>query len=237
MGVFGRASAYCTTRRVVGVLAAALVVLALSPAAALAAGAISGTVSTGSSTPLQGATVELLLEKGGEYENTGASRSTNSSGGYEFEGLSGTYKILVRSPLGENYASWFYSNTGGAPYIEGATAIVVSSSNVKGVDVNLPVGGQITGQLIDAVSGAPVAGAVVEALSSGGAIAAQQLNSGPDGSYTLNRLEGGTYSVYVNGEAVKGGAYQTYTTGPPLGGTRCDSSLQRADASAGRRER
>ena len=84
--------------------------------------------------------------------------------------------------------------------------------------MTMPVGGEITGKLYDAVSGAPVEEATVEAISSGGAKAAFQLHSGEGGAYTLNRLEGGTYSVKVIKEGGQGGAYETYATSPfPVG--------------------
>ena len=208
--------------RAPAVLVCVLVCLALAPAAAFASGGeISGAIGSGFNGPIQGATVELYKEVSpGVYQNTGVSRATESGGKYSFAVPEGVYKISARGGI---YLTRFY--VGNAQLsglnLEGAEPITVTTTNVTGVDITLPVGGQITGKLIDAVTGAPVAGATIQALIPGtSTIVAQQLYSEADGSFTLRPLEGGSYTLLVNpGNTVK---YETYSLGPVavgLGGT------------------
>ena len=118
-----------------GVLLLALVALALVPAVALASAEISGNINGGVHVPIQGAEVTLYVDNGsGSYIYDGKTVS-NSLGNYSFSVPSGTYKILASTTSAQNYASWFYSKTGGANYIEGASPIEVSNTNVEKIDI------------------------------------------------------------------------------------------------------
>ncbi|MCM3872272.1 MAG: carboxypeptidase regulatory-like domain-containing protein [Pyrinomonadaceae bacterium] len=152
-------------------------------------GALKGQVIDGSNRrPIAGATVTIA----------GRRSKTDQAGNYEFADLTpGTYQVKVTiTGFSEDQQST--SIRAGAASREDFALKRVGDSNRT---VHLPTEaprvvtavrfGQVRGRVIDAASGAPIAGAIV-AVSGG-----QTVVTGRDGSYSLNALTPGSYQVIV----------------------------------------
>lgn len=116
---------------------------------------IAGTIRNSSGEPLPSAAVNAVRQEGGSYFG-----SSDASGAYQLSALpTGTYRIRVtRDPyLGQYY--------GGSVREEGATPLdLESTSELTGIDVVLPDGDSIRGQVRDA-GGSPIPYAAVYVYS------------------------------------------------------------------------
>ncbi|WP_169907692.1 carboxypeptidase regulatory-like domain-containing protein [Priestia abyssalis] len=146
-------------------------------------GTLTGQVTDSNGTPIIGATVSVQLSTG-----TGiiiASAVTDSNGIYTIPGLSsGTYTVNATAP---NFQT----------AISGA---VISPNATTTVNFALaPNPGAITGQITDAQTGTPIAGANVEVrvVDSSGAIVATVF-SDPNGQYLVNQLAPGSYTLIIS---------------------------------------
>jgi Carboxypeptidase regulatory-like domain len=138
----------------VGVFALALLVLGglAGPAAAFAAGSISGVVTDGTD-PLAG--IEVCASEVSEEEFKCA--ETGASGEYTLAGLAnGNYKVEFWPPESTNYVPQYFN---AKPSWGQADQVVVTNGNdTPNVNAVLEEGGWIEGRAIDAVSKAGIEG-------------------------------------------------------------------------------
>jgi hypothetical protein len=209
------ADASAVLRLLCSVLAAGLLFAVLAPAAhAEAPGAISGTV-TDSSThhAVEGIQVCAIMppavetEEGpGESEQPPPCAKTNAAGEYTIGGLAaGAYYVIFAYPSfflpGEpppgsssNYLPQAYENTRAQSAAKKVT--VVAGTATTGIDAALEEGGEITGRVTDATSGAPIANAFVCAFQQPGGEELGDFGcatTGASGEYTIAGLAGGSF--------------------------------------------
>ena len=113
---------------------------------------------------------------------------TDGSGRYEFPGLPrGAVKVQVRAPLLGEFADAFWPE---AFTFAGAGVLEVAAGTVT-ADVDLPVGGEVQGLLLDARTGAPIQGALVTATLDGDGSSGGLGTAGPvdgPGRFSLSGL-------------------------------------------------
>ena len=156
-----------------GAVAAALATAGTpAPATAALVGGLSGRV-TGDGAPLANVWVTLTpVSETGEATGNPTRTLTDGSGRYAFPQVQDpAVKIHVRAPLlGDFVDTWWP----GVHTRAQAQVIEVSDSPVT-ADVRLPVGGSVSGRVVDSVTGDPLPDAQVSALI------ADSLQSGPVG--------------------------------------------------------
>jgi hypothetical protein len=146
----------------VGAVVAALALTGTSaPASASLIGELSGTV-TGGGVPLPNVWVTLTpVSESGEAAGNPKRTLTDESGRYEFpEVYDQNIKIHVRAPLLGDFVDTYFQ---GAFTFSQASVIPISDWPVT-ADVDLPVGGSVSGQVVDSQTGAPVPEAQVSAV-------------------------------------------------------------------------
>ncbi|MCU0262220.1 MAG: carboxypeptidase-like regulatory domain-containing protein [Candidatus Nanopelagicales bacterium] len=168
--------------RLVGPLLAALLVGGIpAPAAATLVGELSGTV-TGGGAPLPNVWVTLTpVSQTGEASGNPKRALTDGEGRYEFpEIYDRDVKIHVRAPLlGDLVDTWWP-----AAHTFAQAGIIGISDWPVTADVELPVGGSVTGRVVDSTTGTPVPFAQVSAL------VADSPQSGPVGIATPGQSPG-----------------------------------------------
>jgi hypothetical protein len=178
--------------RIVGRMAVAVVLVSMSGALALASPAVTMAETTGSiSGTVTDATTKVPVAGVGVCATFygGGCASTNASGEYTISGLAtGSYKVEFR-PLSVNYLLQYYN--GKANESEANPVSVTAGSTTSGIDAALQAGGQITGKVTDASTGAPLEGITVCAGNS--SEPCPITNS--SGEYTIQRLASGSYRV------------------------------------------
>ncbi len=161
---------------------------------------------------ISGVTLELLNGAGQVI----ATESTNSSGGYLFDGLAdGTYTVrVVAATLPAGLTNTF----GGVQ--QAATVTNASTDLTK--DFGYQPSGTITGRVFNDTDGdgtidageAGIPGAVVELVDGNGDVV-DTTPTGPDGSYTFDHLPDGAYTVGVQPGSVPAGLNATTPTSRP----------------------
>ena len=151
-------------------------------------GQITGTVTNAAT----GAAVANECVTVYDASNTFAvSTSTDSAGHYTLPGLAtGNYKVGFVSCGGTSYLSQFYN---GKSSLATADAVSVSAgSTTSGIDAALQPGGQITGSVTDAATGAAVANECVTVYDASSSFS---ITTDSAGHYTLSGLATGNYTV------------------------------------------
>ena len=129
-------------RRALGTAAVTLVLVAIMSTPALAAlGSISGTVSA-SGKPLVEGQADLYGETAGKFHLL-STTITGEKGEYQIPSLPEGNYLIKATGNGRNYVSEFYDGAASVELIGSAKPILVKESNVTGIDVQLPVGGQL----------------------------------------------------------------------------------------------
>jgi Carboxypeptidase regulatory-like domain len=177
--------------RIVGRMAVAVALVSMSGALALASpavtmaettGSISGTV-TDATTKAPVAGVEVCA-----FYIAGGCASTNSSGEYTISQLpTGEYKLRFTTD-GRNYAPQYYN--GKTNESEANPVSVTAGSTTSGIDAALRPGGQITGRVTDASTGAPLPGILVSVYGS-----SDYVWTNHNGEYAAVGLASGEYKV------------------------------------------
>jgi Carboxypeptidase regulatory-like domain len=150
-----------------GIAAVVLTVLALgsaiAPAASAATGSISGTV-TGAPSHAGVPGVEVCVEKTVNEGEIPAEINdhcvfTAANGDYEIGSVApGTYMPLFSPRVkGQNYLPRYYDVDGMWP----SDSVTVGEGPTTGIDVELPEGGRVKGQVTEEVGGNPLAGVMV----------------------------------------------------------------------------
>ncbi|HUN65050.1 MAG TPA: carboxypeptidase regulatory-like domain-containing protein [Bacteroidota bacterium] len=133
----------------------------------------------------------------------------DSSGLYQFNGLSAGYYIILAIPKGD-FIPTFYSVSGGTPFLDSATAVYIDGTDSVG-GINIYAAPDSTGGLntiwgsCDSGSGgsavrsihavSPVAGALVTIKNLQTSQVAGSAITGQDGSYLATGFAPGSYSV------------------------------------------
>jgi len=119
---------------------------------------------------------------------------TASNGEYQLSGLaSGSYKVQFYAPHGLNYIEQYYP--GKSSYEEGETVIASSGTVTGDINAALRVGGEITGQVTAAKSGADVAGVEVCSYAVSGYVYTECATTEASGQYTIEKLPTDEYRV------------------------------------------
>ena len=155
-------------------------------------GSISGSVSSGPSTPIVGATVQI-------YDGAGipvGQISSNTSGNYQLDTLpSGNYYLRTQQSIG--FVDQVFNALPCSGYCDvlSGTAVPVSAGMGTGlVDFTLSGGGSISGEVTNANNGTGIALARVVAFDPGGFVAGQaQANA--SGTYSIAGLQPGSYRL------------------------------------------
>jgi hypothetical protein len=153
-------------------------------------GTISGVV-TGSDgvTPLAG--VNVSASGSGDFGYA----TTLPDGSYEITGLrAGSYQVYFIPPFGSSYSGEYYNST--TDYLAATQVLVVAGETRSGVNASLEsnASGTITG-VVTGPNGSPVANVEVSAFPiTAGGMPGSAI-TGPDGTYEINGLAIGNYSV------------------------------------------
>ncbi len=121
-------------------------------------GAVSGTVRA-AGVPVANAWVSLMpVTPTGDWAGKPVQTPTDRDGRYQFRDLYASHvKIQVRAPSLSGLASTYWPDA--YSFATAGTLLVASSGSTA--DVDLPVGGSISGKVVDADTGAPILGARV----------------------------------------------------------------------------
>ncbi len=155
-------------------------------------GTLTGRVTDGSGTALNGITVFIRNEDGSYQKYV----YTNDSGVYTATGLpTGTYRVLFRPHAHIPEAYNDRPDFGQADPIS-----VVAPNTVSGIDAVLAPGSAISGRVTDATTSAPIKDVFVEILDAGGGRVETAFTQA-DGTYrTATTLPSGSYRVRFNAD-------------------------------------
>jgi hypothetical protein len=154
----------------------------------LRAGHLTGAVSTSTGSPLSNVLVAA-------YNPDGTLRTTTfaTNGHYVLNVPPGTYKVVAFDITGQ-YANAYLN---GAVNFESESGVTVAASQtISGLDLVMPLAGIVSGTLIDAVSGAPLANLLVDAYDANGFHIARVVSSA-SGTFAI-ALPAGTYKFVAS---------------------------------------
>ncbi len=165
-------------------------------------GVISGTVTGATSptpTPLGGICVFVGQSRGGGFGG-GEFTTTNNAGKYSVKGLpAGSYQVQF-SPGCPNNGNYLPANYPGA--------VKVSPGQIRsGINIVLPVGAIITGTVTSHATGHGLGGICVTVADSADGPYGFQTQTFSDGSYAINQLPAGSYTVQFSGGCGDHGNY------------------------------
>lgn len=132
-----------------------------APAAAELVGSVSGTVRAAGGVPVANAWVTVMpVTPTGDWAGRSVQTTTDRDGRYEFSDLHAlSVKIQVRAPSFSGLASTYWPQA--YSFATAGTLRVVPSGSTA--DVDMPVSGSISGRVVDADTGEPLIGALVQA--------------------------------------------------------------------------
>ena len=197
-------------RRALGTAAVTLVLVAIMSTPALATlGSISGTVSA-SGKPLVEGQADLYGETAGKFHLL-STTITGEKGEYQIPSLPEGNYLIKATGNGRNYVSEFYDGAASVELIGSAKPILVKESNVTGIDVQLPVGGQLEAKAYDIVSGAPVSGVTIKAVNESDEYALTQHTNEAGVAPLFSAMGTGDYAIEVHGFSSSSGSYEPAT--------------------------
>jgi hypothetical protein len=187
-------------------LCALLFTFTPSVRAAEALGGIEGQVTAAPTrAPVQGIEVcaittnfELLGEEESEYQHVFACTKTGADGEYKVTELDpGTYYVdfVATAASGLNYLPQIYDDK--LELSEATQVTVTAEKATPEIDAELSPGGEMAGTVTDALTGAPVGGAIVCALKAGptGSEPVGCAIAEANGEYTIRGLPTGSYKL------------------------------------------
>ena len=187
-------------------------------------GRIAGSVTASAGgAPIAGIQVVAYRSNGvGYFAQTGA------SGAFEVTGLpNGEYLVTTYDADSQGYLNEAWNNLPcplRCTFETGiGTPVAATVENVAtGINFSLATGGQITGTITDAASGAPLAGVVVSAVRTGVAVIdfAQEVATNASGVFTVRGLPPGVYYAFTSNNI---GYVDEYFGGIPCFG-ECDAA-------------
>lgn len=180
-----------------------------------AAGSISGTITASGGTPVADAKVEALALTGGFLPAT----YSDEQGHYTLTGVpSGTYLVRFSppapsAPLPVDTPVSLVQYYAGATTVERATQVTVTAGLVtENIDAVLMIGGAIAGTVTDA-DGLPIPDVSVYPRSAAGGVF-PLATTGPDGTYRINGLPSGEYTVVFAPDPGSGLLQEYYDDAP-----------------------
>jgi carboxypeptidase family protein len=181
-------------RGAIQALALAACLLAIVPAAAMAA-SISGHVTAEGGGPIAGAEVCPTPEP---YSFERECVTTAADGFYLIDGLPPTsYYLRFSTPSRAlNYVTEWYDES--QTYPGDLIAVAGAGEAITGVDAELEPGGVIKGTATDALSGDPAGGVWVWIYGSAYGLG---FRAEPDGTFEANDIPTGEYTLYFDGES------------------------------------
>ena len=179
--------------------------LASSVTIAVAPSTISGTITDPDSNPVQGASVKAFGPT--DTSTPSFTATTAADGTYTLPVSPNTYDIEVVGPNGGNFFTKWYIN---ASTRASATDVIVSDSDVSNVDVQLALGGQISGTVTNGAS-APVAGVPVWLVAPSDVYVPSAIaTTAADGTYAFHTLTPNSYKVAFVPSTASGYSTQWY---------------------------
>lgn len=179
-------------RRAVRVAALAGALLSLGSSSALAAGAISGTVTGPGAAPLAGICVQALANLG--TTSAIGTATTDSTGSYAIPGLvAGSYAVSFRDcSVSGDHAIEYYNDQ---PSRDTAQLVVVDGvQTVAGISAHMVLAGKVSGTVTD-TNGSPVSGLCVATNSALGHTDGGSATTDAQGKYAIGGLQSGSYRV------------------------------------------
>jgi hypothetical protein len=178
----------------------------------LPAGQITGKV-TDAITKAPLANVGVCANENSVLEFGSRCASTNATGEYTISGLpGGSYKVEFSAGFeAGNYAPQYFN---GKPSLSAADAVsVVEGGTTSGINAEMHAGGQITGQVTDGSTHAPLANISVCASEAGGGGLGGCASTNTAGEYTISRLATGFYKVQFSAGSEAGNYTPQYFNG------------------------
>lgn len=182
-------------------------------------GTVSGVVTDLSGTPLVGIDIDVFDSAGVFYSAVDA--MTDATGAYEIGVLPpGTYYVQADASILDGYVDTYF---GGTTEFALATPVVVGTgATTAGVDIQMPLGGTISGVVTNASTGQPIAGIRVSVFDDLGSILPWAgASTDASGAYTVGALPAGSFYVRSAGDPSQGLAYEYW----PNVTFRADASL------------
>jgi len=166
-----------------------------APAGSVSKGAISGLVTTARGRPIGGICAIAVTRRG-----QGIEEATGTDGTYLIPVHAGTYEVFFQPGCG-TLDNWFP-----AAYDNGALVVVTAGQTTSGIDVQLQLGGGLTGTVTGANTHAlPPAEVCVTAVRqvANSVFIYTELGLGPGGTYDLASIEPGPWVVFFSGCAAR----------------------------------
>jgi Carboxypeptidase regulatory-like domain len=142
---------------------------------------------------------ELLSEEESELEHAVGCTETGAGGEYEISGLrAGSYYVAFLSPPNTklDYIAELYN--GAFEFSAARQVQVTAGAKTASINVELALGAEVAGEVTDAATGTPLAGAEACAFRTGGNGTLEPVscaNSEADGDYTIRGLPSGSYKL------------------------------------------
>lgn len=157
-------------------------------------GLVIGTVTNSAQQGVSGVQVQLTnVSTGNDYDAT-----TGSGGTYALDGLpTGSYQVLFQPGYGSNYVYQYYSEKSNAAAAQAVT--VTTGQTTSNINSSLATGATVSGQVTDAMTGAPVSNATVYVDELDGNapnyVDANSATTDSNGRWSVQGLPTGTYQV------------------------------------------
>ena len=163
-----------------------------------AGGNISGTLrAEGSGTPLAGVDIDIFDSLGNFISSESA--TTDALGFYELGSLPpGVYFVHADASLPQLYVDTYYGDTFDASL---ATPVTVSAGSLSSlIDINLPLGGTLSGTLFSEGSGSPLSGVDIDVFDSatGNFLISENAASDLNGYFQIGALPAGQYLIQAD---------------------------------------
>jgi hypothetical protein len=173
---------------------------------------ISGTITDDVGNPLSSATVGACADATGQCEFD----ETAVDGSYRISGLApDVHRVSVSPPDASDLLFAYYTPSGPVSSSDDAAPIDVTPGDVAGIDLAMPVGFQIRGNVRDP-DGNPIEGLEIIADGGGGVG-----TSDASGDYVIHAVRSGTYTM-----AVRNGGRLNFLSGPVIDGVVGDPNSE-----------
>jgi len=174
-------------------------------------GSVSGVLyDSATNNPIDGSVenIEIWLQKGTDPCNTQGAGGAflNPDGSYTINGIeAGTYYVQI-APFSSNYIFEYWAQSESVRDCADAETVTVTvDQDTGGVNFQLEKGGSVSGMLYDSATNNPIDGSVenIEIWVQKGTDPCNTQWAGgaflnPDGSYTINGIEAGTYYIQTS---------------------------------------
>lgn len=141
-------------------------------------------------------------------ERSDADAVTDANGNYETSPIPpGSYVLRADPGLEQGYVRTYYPDAPRQPAAEAIT--VTAGARTSGINLNLPLGGSLAGQVTDLSSGSPLAGIDIDVFDAAGVRLEQTGRTDAEGRYQVGALAPDLYVVRVD-PGIEQGYPRTY---------------------------